>query len=62
MSHQFGRYRFSKVPFRIGPLGDMFKQKIDAIFKELPNIFSIADYILIVGYDADGRDHDRILR
>ena len=36
--------------------------KIDQIFKDLPNVFHTADNILIVGYDADRRDNDRILR
>ena len=36
----------------------MFQKKIDKIFKGLPNTFDI----LNVGYDADGRDHDRTLR
>ena len=31
--------------------------KIDEIFKDLPNVFGIADDILIVGYDNDGKDH-----
>ena len=36
--------------------------KIDEIFKEMPNLFDIEDDILIVVYDADGRDHDKTLR
>ena len=40
----------------------MFQCKIDEIFKELPNLFGIADDILIVGYDADGKDYDRLLK
>ena len=40
----------------------MFQKKIIKIFKGLPNVFGIADDILIVGSNADGRDHDRILR
>ena len=28
----------------------------------MPNILVTTDDILIVGYDADGKDHDRILR
>ena len=36
--------------------------KIGKIFKDLSNVFGIADKILIVGYDADGRDHNRSLR
>ena len=27
-------------------------------FKDLPNVIGIKDYILVVGYDADGKDHD----
>ena len=40
----------------------MCQQKIDKIFKELPNIFSIAVEILSVDYDANGKDYNRTLR
>ena len=40
----------------------MFQRKTNEIFKGLPNVFGTADDILIVGYDADGTDHDRIMR
>ena len=39
---------------------DMFQGKIDEIFKGLPQVFGIADDILIVGFDADDRDDDRM--
>ena len=39
----------------------MFKCKIYGITKQ-PNLFGIADEILIVGYDADGKDHGSGLR
>ena len=39
----------------------MFQCKIDGIFKDLPNVFGIADDILVVGYDGDGKDHDKTL-
>ena len=42
--------------------GDMFQCKIDEIFKNLPNVFGIADDILVVGYDTDGKDNDEILQ
>ena len=48
--------------FRVVPAGDMFQWKIDKIFKGLPNVFGIADDILIVGYDAERRDHDETLK
>ena len=39
----------------------MFQRKISKIFKELPNMFRIADDILVVGYDNDSRNHDNML-
>ena len=36
---------------------DMFHSKIDEIFKDLPNVFGIAEDILLVEYDANKRDH-----
>ena len=35
----------------------MFQRKIDEIFNDMPNVFGIADDILVAGYEADGRDH-----
>ena len=37
-------------------------KKTDGIFKGLLNVSDIVDYILIVGYDADGKEHDNTLR
>ena len=39
----------------------MFQQKIDEIFNDMPNMFVIADDILVVGYDDNGRDHDKMV-
>ena len=36
----------------------MFQHKIDEIFNDIPNVFGIADNILVIGYDKDGTDHD----
>ena len=38
------------------------QQKKDDTFKDLLNVFGIADDILIVGCDVDITDHDRTLR
>ena len=46
----------------MAPAHHMFQYKIDEIFKELPNVFDIDDDILLVGYDADDRDHARMLK
>ena len=39
----------------------MFQREIDEIFKDFPNVFGIAFYISVVGYDAEGKDHDDTL-
>ena len=36
-------------------------RNIDKIFKELLDVFGMADDILIVGHNDDSRDHDRTL-
>ena len=42
-------------------MGDMFLKKIDEIFSGMQNIFSIADDILIAGFNVQGKDHDATL-
>ena len=56
---QFGRYRYKCLPFRAVPVGDMFQGKIHEIFNDMPNVFGIADDILVIGYGNDGKDHDK---
>ena len=45
---------------------DMFQENIDELCSGMPNVFSIADDILIAGFDELGRNHnatlDRMLR
>ena len=36
----------------------MFQHKIDKIFNDMPNLFGIADNILLIGYNKDGVDHE----
>ena len=54
----FGQYWYKQLPFRAVPVGNMFQCKIDKIFSDMPNIFGIADDILVIGYDDNGADHD----
>ena len=44
------------MPSCMHATGDMFQRKPDKIFKDLHNVFGIADEILVVGYDNDGKD------
>ena len=55
----FGRYRYKHLSFAVAPAGNMFQCKIDEIFSDIPNVFGIADDILVIGYDKDGTDHGK---
>ena len=37
----------------------MFQHKIDEIFNDMPNVFGIADDILVIGYNKNGADPDK---
>ena len=39
----------------------MFQKKIHELFSGKPNVFSIADDILIAGFNEQSKDHDEIL-
>ena len=55
----FGRYSSKCLPFGAALAEDMFQHKIDKIFNDMPNVFGIADDILVIGYDKDATDHDK---
>ena len=58
---QFGRNRFTRLPVDSVSVDLMFQQKFDEIFKGLANVFHLRDDIQIVGYNANGKDHDTTL-
>ena len=47
-----------RLIFGVALVGNMLQQKIDEVFNDMPNVFGIANDILVVGYEDDGRDHD----
>ena len=55
----FGRYHYKCLLFGVVQVGNMFQRKIDEIFNDMPNVFGIADDILVIGYEKDGADHDK---
>ena len=55
---EYGRFRFTIMPFGITVAGDVFQRKLDTIFGNLSQVACIADDIIIVGYKADHSDHD----
>ena len=53
----FDRYRYNRLPFGASPGGNMFQKKINKLLSGISNVFSIADNILITGFDEQGKDH-----
>ena len=41
--------------------GNMFQQKVDEIFKDMPNVFEIVNGILLIRNNSDSKDHDETL-
>ena len=51
----FGRYRYMRLLFKAGPVGDIFQKLIDELFNGMPNVFIIVDDILIAHFWYAGR-------
>ena len=49
---EFGRYRYTVMPFGATVAGDVFQCKLNKCFGHIPNVIVIADDIMIVGKKA----------
>ena len=58
---EFGRYRYTVMPFGATVPRDVFQHKLDECFGHIPNVIVIADDINIVGKRPDHKDHDHSL-
>ena len=58
----FGRYRYNRLPFGLSLSQDVFQERIDNIFGDIPGCAGIADDLVIAGWNEDGSDHDATLR
>ena len=58
---EFGRYRYTIMPFGATVAGDVFQCKLDECFGHIPNVIVIADDIMIVGKKPDHEDYDQAL-
>ena len=57
----FGKYWYIRLLYRTAVVSNMFQRKIQKLFSDIPHVFGIADDILTVRFDADGRDCDKRL-
>ena len=58
---EFGRYRYTVIPFGATVAGDVFQCKLDECFGHIPNVIVIADDIMVVGKQPNLRNHDQVL-
>ena len=58
---EFGRYRYTVMPFGAKVAGDVFQHKLDECFGHIPNVIVIAGDIMIVGKKPYHKDHDQAL-
>ena len=58
---EFGRYRYTVMPFGTTIAGDVFQRKLDQCFGHLHNVIVIADDIMVVEKQPDHKDHELAL-
>ena len=58
---EYGRYRYTVMPFGATFAGDVFQHKLDEFFGHIPNVIVIADDIMVVGKQSNHKDHDQAL-
>ena len=58
---EFGRYRYTVMPFGATVAEDVFQCKLDECFGHIPNMIVIADDIMVVGKQPKHKDHDQAL-
>ena len=58
---EFGRYRYTVMPFCTTVAGDVFQRKLDQCFGHLQNVIVIADDIMVIGKQPNHKDHDLAL-
>lgn len=56
----FGRYRFLRVPFGIGPAPEIYRRKMHEIFDDLSGVEIVMDDILVCG--STDEEHGARLR
>ena len=55
----FGRYRYTVMPFGATMAGDVFQHKLDQYFGHIMNVIVMADDIMVVGKQCNHRNYDQ---
>ena len=61
LNTEFGRFRYTVMPFEVTVAGDVFQHKWDQCFGKIKQVIVIADDIMIVGKKPSHSDHDHAL-
>ena len=59
---EFGRFRYTVMPFGVTVAGDVFQCKLDQCFGYIKQVIVIADDIVIVGKKPNYSDHNQSLK
>ena len=54
----FGRYRFKRLPFGIISAQDLFQQKMDEMFEDMPGVTPLIDDVIIHGTTREEHDYN----
>ena len=54
----FGRYRFKRLPFGIISAQDLFQQKMDELFEDMPGVTPLIDDVIIHGTTREEHDYN----
>ena len=52
----FGRYRFTRMPFRIKSASEVFQKQNEATFANIPGLHIVADDLIIAADNIDERE------
>ena len=58
----FGRYCYNRLSFGLSSAQDVFQERVDEIFGDVPGCTDIADDLIIAGWKEDGSDHDATIK
>jgi len=57
-----GRYCYNRLSFGLSSAQEVFQERVDEIFGDVPACTGIADDRIIAGWEEDNSDHDATLK
>lgn len=61
MITHFGRYRWTRLPFRLNVSSEIFQRKFDLVYGNMDGVFSVVDDIIIAGLGGSTKKPSTIM-